>query len=161
MACPLLFKMRQSLAVVLCGWLGVALIGAAATSKKKSSGAKTNASKKSAGTKSASKKSASKKTASAKKKSSKKGRTATTWRNRQLHPTPERYLEIQRALASKGYLNGEPSGVWDDASVEALRTFQREQNLEPSGKLDSLSLIALGLGPKHETPAKSASPPQP
>jgi len=72
---------------------------------------------------------------------------------RQTQPMPERYKEIQEALATKGYLEGAgPTGVWDDSSVSALKKFQQDQNLEPSGKIDSLSLIALGLGPKREQP---------
>jgi hypothetical protein len=39
--------------------------------------------------------------------------------------------------------------VWDQNSADALRRFQQDQNLQASGKLDSLSIIALGLGPKH------------
>lgn len=73
----------------------------------------------------------------------------STWRSVQTQPTPERYREIQGALAKKGYLHGEPTGKWDDESADALRRFQHDQNLEASGKLDSLSLIALGLGPKY------------
>jgi len=91
---------------------------------------------------------------------------SASWRTRQLAPNPERYKEIQQALAAKGYLNAAPSGVWDNESAEALRRFQRDQNLEPSGKLNSMSLIALGLGPKreggpvvHSTP-KVIQPPQ-
>jgi peptidoglycan hydrolase-like protein with peptidoglycan-binding domain len=61
-------------------------------------------------------------------------------------------------LADKGYLKGEPNGKWGPDSVEALRSFQRDQNLEPSGKIDSVSLIALGLGPKYQT---AAAPPAP
>ena len=64
-------------------------------------------------------------------------------------PTPDRYKEIQDALAKKGYLHGDPTGVWDQSSADALRRFQEDQNLQASGKLDSLSIIALGLGPKH------------
>jgi peptidoglycan hydrolase-like protein with peptidoglycan-binding domain len=78
-------------------------------------------------------------------------RPAVTWRNRQLAPTPERYKEIQQALATKGYLKPEEAdGRWDAASIEALKKFQAEQNLAPTGKLNSLSLIALGLGPRYE-----------
>ncbi len=65
-------------------------------------------------------------------------------------PTPERYREIQRALIEKGYLQGEPSGDWGPDSTAALKSFQKNQNLEPSGKLDSLTLISLGLGPRRE-----------
>jgi peptidoglycan hydrolase-like protein with peptidoglycan-binding domain len=64
-------------------------------------------------------------------------------------PTPDRYKEIQDALAKKGYLHADPTGVWDQNSADALRRFQQDQNLQASGKLDSLSIIALGLGPKH------------
>jgi hypothetical protein len=88
-----------------------------------------------------------------------------TWRNRQLAPTPQRYKEIQDALAAKGYLNPEDAnGTWTQASADALKKFQAEQNLDSTGKINSLSLIALGLGPKRETaaPAPPAeSPPAP
>ena len=93
----------------------------------------------------------------------KKGATRrTTWRNRQLSPTPERYKEIQQALVSKGYLPADQAnGKWSDSSTEALKKFQTDQNLDGNGKINSLSLIALGLGPKHDTAAapKPASPP--
>ncbi|MGA9628202.1 MAG: peptidoglycan-binding protein [Bryobacteraceae bacterium] len=80
-----------------------------------------------------------------------------TWRNRQLAPTPQRYKEIQDALAAKGYLKPEDAnGAWNQASVDALKRFQAGQNLDSTGKINSLSLIALGLGPKRETP-----PPKP
>ena len=104
--------------------------------------------------------SAKKKTSAASKKkaSHKKRATAATWRNRQMAPTPERYKEIQQALASRGYLQKEPNGTWDQSSTEALRRFQEDQRIEPTGKINSLSLIALGLGPKRESmpPAKPA-----
>jgi hypothetical protein len=81
-------------------------------------------------------------------------RPATSWRNRQAAPTPERYKEIQEALAAKGYLQPEDaSGRWDQASVDALKKFQADQKLDSTGRLNSLSLIALGLGPKYEPPS--------
>jgi membrane-bound lytic murein transglycosylase B len=84
-------------------------------------------------------------------------RTAAMWRPRQAAPSPERYKEIQDALVSRGYLQPEQAaGAWDQNSVDALKRFQAEQKLESSGKVNSLSLIALGLGPKHDSlPAKS------
>jgi peptidoglycan hydrolase-like protein with peptidoglycan-binding domain len=75
--------------------------------------------------------------------------THTAWHPGQTAPTPERYKEIQEALAKKGYLHGEASGAWNQDSSDALRRFQQDQNLQASGKLDSLSIIALGLGPKY------------
>lgn len=58
-------------------------------------------------------------------------------------------MEIQQALAEKGYFGGTVDGNWGADSVDALKRFQREQNLTDDGKLGSLSLIALGLGPKR------------
>lgn len=73
-----------------------------------------------------------------------------TWRAGQAAPTPERYKQFQEALIAKGYLQGEATGQWDEASADAMRRFQRDQNLEPTGKPNqSLSIIALGLGPKY------------
>ena len=89
-------------------------------------------------------------------------RTATTWRNRQMSPAPERYREIQQALAGKGYLKAEDAnGTWTPASAGALKKFQSEQNLDASGKINSLSLIALGLGPKRESGVAPAPPKPP
>jgi peptidoglycan hydrolase-like protein with peptidoglycan-binding domain len=65
-------------------------------------------------------------------------------------PSPERYKEIQQALASKGYFTPEPDGNWGPTSIESLKRFQHDQNLVEDGKIGSLSLIALGLGPKRE-----------
>jgi len=78
-------------------------------------------------------------------------------------PAPERYQEIQQALVSKGYLKpDEVSGVWDQNSSDALKRFQTDQKLQGTGKIDSLSLIALGLGPKHDSAeARPAPPPAP
>ena len=75
-------------------------------------------------------------------------------RSYQQAPTPDRYREIQQALASKGYLHNEPNGAWGPESADALKRFQADQSLMPDGKINSLSLIALGLGPKRLT-AKS------
>jgi hypothetical protein len=67
-------------------------------------------------------------------------------------PTPDRYKEIQEALVSKGYLTPEEAtGGWNQSSVDALKRFQADQKIDASGKINSLSLIALGLGPKRDT----------
>jgi hypothetical protein len=68
-----------------------------------------------------------------------------------MSPTPERYKEIQEALVAKGYLEAEhANGKWAQTSMDALKKFQSAQNLEATGKIDSLSLIALGLGPRRD-----------
>jgi len=82
-------------------------------------------------------------------------RRSTTARRRvrrpagQAKPSPERYADIQRALKQRGYFEGETDGQWGESSTLALKQFQKDQNLKPDGKLGSLSLIALGLGPKR------------
>jgi peptidoglycan hydrolase-like protein with peptidoglycan-binding domain len=82
-----------------------------------------------------------------------------TRRSSQQAPTPDRYKEIQQALVDKGYLHSEPNGEWGADSAEALKRFQADQNLTPDGKLNSLSLIAMGLGPKRMTAQTHAQPP--
>jgi len=66
-------------------------------------------------------------------------------------------------LADRGYFAGPVNGNWNSDSVEALKRFQRDQNIGDDGKLGSLSLIALGLGPKRgaEKPENSESSPTP
>ena len=64
----------------------------------------------------------------------KRGRYVTTRRkpagpSYQTHPTPERYQEIQQALADKGYYKGEVNGEWNDESTSALKKFQTDHQL--------------------------------
>jgi putative peptidoglycan binding protein len=61
-------------------------------------------------------------------------------------PTPERITEIQQALAKNGTLSGEPTGKWDDSTTDGMRKFQAAHGLNPTGKLDALTLRQLGLG---------------
>jgi hypothetical protein len=75
----------------------------------------------------------------------------------QMQPSSDRYKEIQQALSDKGYFSGSPDGVWGASSTDALKRFQHDQNLSEDGKVDALSLIALGLGPKRTLVA--ADPP--
>ena len=68
----------------------------------------------------------------------------------QLHPDPERYTQIQQALADRGYYKGPVNGQWSDDSTDALKRFQTDQKLEGDGKLNAHTLTNLGLGPKHD-----------
>ncbi len=92
------------------------------------------------------------------KRSSKTSKPAiATRRYVQQQPTLDRYREIQQSLADKGYFSGPVDGNWGPASVDALKRFQREQSLPDDGKIGSLSLIALGLGPHRTAPVDSAT----
>jgi peptidoglycan hydrolase-like protein with peptidoglycan-binding domain len=130
--------------------------------KKSTSTAKKSTAKK---TVSSSKKSASnpqKKVGTARKqpvgKKSAHGRASTVSTRRQQAPSSDRYREIQKALVDRGFLKSEPNGVWGAESSEAMRKFQEANNLKASGKVDSLSLIALGLGPKRTVAVKAPQP---
>ena len=81
----------------------------------------------------------------------------------QTHPDPERYQEIQKGLAARGYFKGEANGEWNSDSVDALKAFQADQKLDIDGKINARSLLGLGLGPKREGGAAAAEaiPPPP
>jgi Putative peptidoglycan binding domain len=87
-----------------------------------------------------------------------RARTSPTY---QQHPDPDRYQEIQKALAERGYFKGQVNGQWGDDSIDALKRFQADQKLPDDGKINALTLIGLGLGPKHENNAvvPAAAPP--
>jgi peptidoglycan hydrolase-like protein with peptidoglycan-binding domain len=61
-------------------------------------------------------------------------------------PTVDRVTEIQEALAKKGAYPNDPSGKWDTGTVDAMKKFQQANGLNPSGKLNALTLQKLGLG---------------
>lgn len=64
----------------------------------------------------------------------------------QMAPTSDRITEIQQALGKDGSYSGEPTGKWDDSTVDAMRKFQSAHGLNPSGKIDAKTLQQLGLG---------------
>ena len=80
----------------------------------------------------------------------------------QRNPTKDRYSVIQKRLADAGYFSGAANGAWGSDSVKALQQFQQDQGLEPTGKIDSITLIKLDLGPQYDSlkdPGTAASPP--
>jgi len=79
-------------------------------------------------------------------------RTARVPAGSQTRPSRERYLQIQQALVKAGFDPGVVDGVWGPNSEDALQDFQEARGLEPTGRIDALSLIQLGLGPQYETP---------
>lgn len=65
-------------------------------------------------------------------------------------PSSNRLREVQLALVERGYLQGDGSGAWNAQCVEALKRFEADQKVRVDGKIDSKTLIALGLGPKYD-----------
>ena len=62
----------------------------------------------------------------------------------------DRAREIQTALIREGYMNGEPSGVWDQPTKDAMTRYQADHGWQTKTLPDSRALIQLGLGPSHK-----------
>ncbi len=62
----------------------------------------------------------------------------------------ERTREIQTALIREHYLDGEPTGVWDQTSKDAMLKYQGDNGWQTKITPDSRALIKLGLGPDHK-----------
>jgi peptidoglycan hydrolase-like protein with peptidoglycan-binding domain len=97
-------------------------------------------------------------TATAKSSHSKTSRKSKRVRGQEV-PTPERINEIQEALVSKGAFTGTATGKWDDSTVDAMKKFQSSHGLDPTGKLDALTLQKLGLGSQTAGLAAPTPPP--
>jgi peptidoglycan hydrolase-like protein with peptidoglycan-binding domain len=52
-----------------------------------------------------------------------------------LYADPETVRHIQKALADSGHNPGKVNGEWDRSTQQALKAYQKEQNLEPTGSL--------------------------
>jgi hypothetical protein len=82
---------------------------------------------------------------------SKKSRKSATKRiHGQQKIDSKRTLEIQEALIREHYLDGKPSGVWNDATEQAMQRYQADNNWQSKTTPDARALIKLGLGPDHE-----------
>lgn len=74
----------------------------------------------------------------------------TSWKHHgQQTIQPERARAIQEALIREHYLSGDPSGVWDARSKEAMTRFQADNGWQSKVTPDSRALIKLGLGPTY------------
>jgi len=81
-----------------------------------------------------------------------KGSRKTSWKRKgQQGIQPERTREIQAALIREKYLSGEPTGVWDARTQEAMTRYQAENGWQSKVTPDSRALIKLGLGPNYSS----------
>lgn len=84
-------------------------------------------------------------------KKSKKTRKSVSRRTRgQQKIDSKRAQEIQEALIREHYLEGKPTGVWNDATEKAMQRYQADNNWQSKTTPDARALIKLGLGPDHE-----------
>lgn len=56
-----------------------------------------------------------------------------------------RVIQIQQALASKGFYSGETTGVYDEATIDSMRRFQASQKISATGYPTAHALKRLGL----------------
>ena len=83
------------------------------------------------------------------KSSARKGKTAARRPRGQQAIDSERAREIQQALIRERYLDGQPSGTWDDRTRQAMIRYQTDNGWQSKVVPDSRALIKLGLGPKY------------
>ena len=84
-------------------------------------------------------------TTTKKKKSSSKSKRKAKVKG-QTVPTPDRIRDIQAALQKDGSYEGELTGKWDAATMDAMKKYQDKNGISPTGKIDAVSLNKLGLG---------------
>ena len=63
----------------------------------------------------------------------------------------DRVVAIQQALIREKYLDGQPTGTWDDRTKSAMARYQTDNRWQSKVTPDSRALIKLGLGPDHTT----------
>ncbi len=86
-----------------------------------------------------------------KSKSKKSRKSASSRRSRgQQKIDPQRAFEIQEALIREHYMTGKPSGVWNDATQQAMQRYQADNHWQSKTTPDARALIKLGLGPDHD-----------
>jgi peptidoglycan hydrolase-like protein with peptidoglycan-binding domain len=78
-----------------------------------------------------------------------RSKKVTTRRGQQVIDSA-RAREIQAALIRQNYMNGEPSGMWDSATQDAMRRYQVAHGWQSKTIPDSRALIGLGLGPSSD-----------
>jgi peptidoglycan hydrolase-like protein with peptidoglycan-binding domain len=71
---------------------------------------------------------------------------ATTRGRRPAAANNETILQAQQALRTNGYHLGEPDGRAGKATIAAVKKFQTDRHLPVTGKLDAITLGALGVG---------------
>jgi peptidoglycan hydrolase-like protein with peptidoglycan-binding domain len=73
----------------------------------------------------------------------------------------ERVTEIQRALIKEGYLEGQASGQYDDATIAAMKQFQSDNGFAASGLPSAYTLKKLGVSKRsnnsYAVPINSAT----
>jgi photosystem II stability/assembly factor-like uncharacterized protein len=81
----------------------------------------------------------------------KKTSSAVTTKSRQTTLSEETIAAVQESLNNAGYHLGDPDGKAGPITFAALKRFQADRHLPPTGKFDDITLAALGVS-KSNTP---------
>jgi hypothetical protein len=74
-----------------------------------------------------------------------------SWKKRgQKDIDANRASAIQEALIREKYMDGEPTGKWDDRTKTAMLKYQQDNGWQTKVIPDSRAIIKLGLGPSNE-----------
>ncbi len=66
-------------------------------------------------------------------------------RRKKINIDSERTLQIQQALTERSFFTGEMTGVYDEATIDAMRRFQTSQKIPATGYPTAHALKRLGL----------------
>ena len=77
----------------------------------------------------------------------KKATSAAARKRGQKAMDASRVREIQAALIRERFLQGQPNGIWDQRSKDAMQKYQGANGWQTKMIPDSRALIKLGLGP--------------
>ena len=83
--------------------------------------------------------------------------SAKTTKRRAGPTLTETITQAQEALKAAGYHFGEPDGKSGPATTAAIKKFQGDRHLPVTGKLDSITLAALGVGKSSDPSAAQRS----
>ena len=82
---------------------------------------------------------------------------ATTAKRRTATKPDDSLLRAQQALAAAGYHLGEPDGKPGPSTTAGLKKFQTDRHLPVTGKLDAITMAALGVGKSNDPNAPERS----
>jgi len=83
--------------------------------------------------------------------------SAVTTKRRTVPTLTETIMQAQEALTAAGYHLGEPDGKPGPETTTAIKKFQGDRHLPVTGKLDSITLSALGVGKSSDPLAAGPS----
>jgi peptidoglycan hydrolase-like protein with peptidoglycan-binding domain len=72
--------------------------------------------------------------------------------------SPETVRAVQRTLNNRGFRAGAVDGTMNPQTQQALREFQKSENLDDSGRLNPRTLAALGVQEDHGASAGASRP---